>query len=191
MDIHPKDWTHWQLIFMFPFYVWRKVVAWKLVQLHFETKNWRCQPRPGNNLVSLVELTRLAASLGISSPNVAKLFADRAGQGGKDTLYTRRQEHILWRWRVQDSKRLQFLNIPSRSRLFGVNFGEAEILRGKNRCLAFLPQELDVDQVGYLSLAQFEVMASPGSAFRLSNAQAELDRAGVGRVGGLVLDMMV
>ena len=64
----------------------------------------------GNNLVSLVELTRLAASLGISSPNVAKLFA-----------------------------------------------------------------ELDVDQVGYLSLAQFEVMASPGSAFRLSNAQAELD----------------
>ena len=37
--------------------------------------------------------------------------------------------------------------------------------------------------MGYLSLAQFEVMASPGSAFRLSNAQAELDRAGVGRFG--------
>lgn len=35
--------------------------------------------------------------------------------------------------------------------------------------------ELDVEQVGYLSLGQFQVMASPQTAFRLSNAQAELE----------------
>ena len=66
---------------------------------------------------------------------------------------------------------------------FWSQFWRSWDFKGKNWWLPFLPQELDVDQVGYLSLAQFEVMASPGSAFRLSNAQAELDRAGV---GGLV-----